>query len=165
MLWLHNYRSCWDDQTWYSEFFHLRSFSVSFNSSIMNSKWLQTEKFWIPSLLNSKRSNNCCFRQLSIWESLDGSNLWFLNFDTYKLVFGTLHWLKLKSFEYQVCSAPHDIQLLFLLTFHLRRFSRFKFVIFKFQRLQTSFRNPRLSQIEKFWIPSLFSSSISTILI
>ena len=71
---------------------------------------------------------------------------WFLNFDTYKLVFVTLDCLKLKSFEYQVCSAPHDIQLLFLLTFHLRRFSRFKFVIFKFRHLQTSFRNPRLSQ-------------------
>ena len=27
-----------------------------FDSSIMNSKWLQIEKFWIPSLLNSKRS-------------------------------------------------------------------------------------------------------------
>ena len=74
-----------------------------FDSSIMNSKLLLTEKFWIPSLLNSKRSNNCCFRQLSIWESLDGSNLWFLNFDAYKLVFGTLDCLKLKSFEYRVC--------------------------------------------------------------
>ena len=27
-----------------------------FDSSIMNSKWLQIEKFWIPSLLNSSRS-------------------------------------------------------------------------------------------------------------
>ena len=108
---------------------------------------------------------NFCFGQLSIWEILDGSNSWFLNFDTYKLVFVTLDCLKLKSFEYQVCSAPHDIQLLFWSTFHLRRFSRFKFVIFKFERLQTSFRNPRLSQIEKFWIPSLFSSSRYTILI
>ena len=69
-----------------------------FDSSIMNSKWLQIEKFWIPSLLNSKRYN-CCFGQLSIWESLDGSNLWFLNFNAYKLVFGTLDCLKLKSFE------------------------------------------------------------------
>ena len=41
----------------------------------------------------------------------------------------------------------------------------FRFVIFKFQRLQTSFRNLRLSPIEKFWIPSLFRSSRSTILI
>ena len=55
--------------------------------------------------------------------------------------------------------------MLFWSTFHLRKFGRFKFVIFKFQRLQTSFRNLRLSQIEKFWIPSLFSSSRSTILI
>ena len=160
---------------------------------------------------------NCCFGQLSIWESLDGSNLWFLNFDAYKLVFGTLDCLKLKSFEYQVCSAHQDIQLLFgqlfiwesldglnlwflnfdayklvfrtldclklksfeylvcsshqyiqLLfwsTFHLRKFRWFKFMIFKFRRLQTSFRNPRLFQIEKFWILSLFNSSRSTILI
>ena len=27
-----------------------------FDSSIMDSKWLRIEKFWIPSLLNSKRS-------------------------------------------------------------------------------------------------------------
>ena len=57
---------------------------------------------------------------------------------------------KQEHFEYQVCSAHQDIQLLFWSTFHLRKFRWFKFVIFKFQRLQTSFRNPRLSQIEKF---------------
>ena len=67
-----------------------------FDSSIMNSKWLQIEKFWIPSLLNSKIST-----------------------------------------------------IVVLVNFHLRKFGRFKFVIFKFRRLQTSFRNPKLSQIEK----------------
>ena len=40
--------------------------------------------------------------------------------------------------------------MLFWSTFHLRKFGWFKFVIFKFRCLQTSFRNPRLSQIEKF---------------
>ena len=64
---------------------------------------------------------NCCFRQLSIWESLDSSNLWFLNFDTYKLVFGTLDCLKLKSFEYQVCSAHQYLQYLYRPFFHLRK--------------------------------------------
>ena len=83
-----------------------------FDSSIMNSKWLQIEKFWTPSLLNSKIST-----------------------------------------------------IVVLVNFPFENFGRFKFMIFKFRRLQTSFRNPRLSQIEKFWIPSLFSSSISTILI
>ena len=34
-----------------------------------------------------------------------------------------------------------------------------------FRRLQTSFRNPRLSQIEKFLIPSLLNSKISTIVV
>ena len=74
-----------------------------FDSSIMNSKWLQIEKFWIPSLLNLSISTIVVFGQRSTWDSLDGSNLWFLNFDVYKLVFGTLDCLKLKSFEYQVC--------------------------------------------------------------
>ena len=83
-----------------------------FDSSIMNSKWLKIEKFWIPSLLNSKRST-----------------------------------------------------IVVLVNFHLRKFGRFKFVIFKFWCLQTSFRNPRLSQIEKFCIPSLFSSSRYTIVV
>ena len=83
-----------------------------FDSSIMNSKLLLIEKFWIPSLLNVKRST-----------------------------------------------------IVVLVNFPFEKVGRFKFMIFKFRRLQTSFRNPRLSQIEKFWIPSLFSSSISTILI
>ena len=83
-----------------------------FDSSIMNSKWLQTEKFWIPSLLNS-----------SIYT------------------------------------------IVVLVNFPFEKVGRFKFVIFKFRRLQNSFRNHKLSQIETFWIPSLFSSSISTILI
>ena len=56
---------------------------------------------------------NCCFGQLSIGDSFDGSNLWFLNFDAYKLVFGTLDCLKLKSFEYQVCSAHQYLQSLY----------------------------------------------------
>ena len=67
---------------------------------------------------------NCCFGQLSIWDSLDGSNLWFLNFDAYKLVFGTLDCLQLKSFEYQVCSAHQDIQSLYRPFFHLRKFEQ-----------------------------------------
>ena len=73
-----------------------------------------------------KRINiyNCCFGQLSIWESLDGSDLWFLNFNTYKLVFGTLGYLKLKSFEYQVCSAHQDLQSLYRPFFHLRKFEQ-----------------------------------------
>ena len=61
------------------------------------------------------------FGQLSIWDSLDGSNLWFLNFDAYKLVFGILDCLKLKSFEYQVCSAHQYIQYLYRPFFHLRK--------------------------------------------
>ena len=56
---------------------------------------------------------NCCFGQLSIGDSLDGSNLWFLNFNTYKLVFGTIDCLKLKRFEYQVCLAHQDLQSLY----------------------------------------------------
>ena len=88
-----------------------------FDSSIMNSKWLQIEKFWIPSLFNSSRSTIVVFGQLSIWDSLDGSNLWFLNFDAYKLVFGTLDCLELKSFEYQVCSSHQDLQSLYRLFF------------------------------------------------
>ena len=67
---------------------------------------------------------NCCFGQLSIWESLDGSNLWFLNFNAYKLVFGTLGYLKLKSFEYQVCSSHQDLQSLYSPFFHLRKFEQ-----------------------------------------
>ena len=67
---------------------------------------------------------NCCFGQRSIWESLDGSNLWFLNFDAYKLVFGTLNCLKLKSFEYQVCSAHQDLQYLYIPFFLLRKFEQ-----------------------------------------
>ena len=67
---------------------------------------------------------NCCFGQLSIWDSLDGSNLWFLNFDAYKLVFGTLDCLQLKSFEYQVCSALQDLQSLYRLFFYLRKFEQ-----------------------------------------
>ena len=130
-----------------------------FDSSIMNSKWLQIEKVLNTKFVKLIKIYNCYFGQLSIWESLNGSNLWFLNFDAYKLDFGTLNCLKLKCFEYQVCSSHQDIQLLFWSTFHLRKFGRFKFVIFKFRRLQTSFRNPKLSQIEKFWKPSLFSSS------
>ena len=73
-----------------------------------------------------KRINiyNCCFGQLSIWESLDGLDLWFLNFNTYKLVFGTLGYLKLKSFEYEVCLAHQDIQYLYSPFFHLRKFEQ-----------------------------------------
>ena len=83
-----------------------------FDYSIMDSKWLQIETFWIPSLLKSSRST-----------------------------------------------------IVVLVNFPFEKVGRFKFVIFKFWRLQTSFWDPRLSQIEKFWIPSLLSSSISTILI
>ena len=61
-----NCRSCWDDQTWYSEFYHLR----------------------------------------------------------YKLVFGILDCLKLKSFEYQVCSAHQYLQSLYRPFFHLRNFEQ-----------------------------------------
>ena len=71
-----------------------------------------------------KNIYNFCFGQLSIWESLDGSNLWFLNFDAYKLVFGTLDCLQLKSFEYQVCSAHQDIQSLYRPFFYLRKFEQ-----------------------------------------
>ena len=92
-----------------------------FDSSIMNSKWLQLEKFWIIILLNSSRSTIVCFGQLSIWESLDGSNLWFLNFDAYKLVFGTLDCLKWKSFEYQVCSSHQYLQSLYRPFFYLKK--------------------------------------------
>ena len=71
-----------------------------------------------------KKIYNYCFGQLSIWDSLDGLNLWFLNFDANKLVFGTLDCLKLKSFEYQVCSAHQDIQSLYRPFFHLRKFEQ-----------------------------------------
>ena len=80
--------------------------------SIMNSKWLQIKKCWIPSLFISSR---------------------------YTIVV--------------------------LVNFPFEKVKWFKFMIFKFRRLQTSFRNPRLSQIEKFWIPSLFSSSRYTIVV
>ena len=52
------------------------------------------------------------------------SDLWFLNFNAYKLVFGTLDYLKLKSFEYQVCSAHQDIQSLYRTFFYLRKFEQ-----------------------------------------
>ena len=87
MLWLHNCRSCWDDQTWYSEFFHLRSFSVSF------------EQVW-PSQIWSNKKN------------------------TLTLVLWTLNEFKLKSFEYQVCSAHQDLQYLYIPFFLLRKFEQ-----------------------------------------
>ena len=83
------------------------------NWNVLNTKFVKLKKIY-----------NCCFGQLSIWDSLDGSNLWFLNFDAYKLVFGTLYCLKLKSFEYQVCSAHQDIQSLYRSFFHLRKFEQ-----------------------------------------
>ena len=83
------------------------------NWKVLNTKFVQLIKIY-----------NSCFGQLSIWDSLDGSNLWFLNFDAYKLVFGTLDCLKLKSFEYQVCSAHQDIQSLYSTFFHLRNFEQ-----------------------------------------
>ena len=83
------------------------------NWNVLNTKFVQLIKIY-----------NSCFGQLSIWDSLDGSNLWFLNFDAYKLVFGTLDCLKLKSFEYQVCSAHQDLQSLYRLFFHLRKFEQ-----------------------------------------
>ena len=83
------------------------------NWKVLNTKFVQLIKIY-----------NCCFGQLSIWDSLDGSNLWFLNFNVYKLVFGTLDCLKLKSFEYQVCSAHQDLQSLYILFFHLRKFEQ-----------------------------------------
>ena len=83
------------------------------NWKVLNTKFVKLIKIY-----------NCCFGQLSIWDSLDGSNLWFLNFDAYKLVFGTLNCLKLKSFEYQVCSAYQDLQSLYRLFFHLRKFEQ-----------------------------------------
>ena len=90
----------------------------------MNSKWLQIEKFWIPSLLNSSRYTIVVLEKLSIWECLDGTNLWFLNFNAYKLVFGTLDCLKLKSFEYQVWLAHQDIKSLYRSFFHLKKFEQ-----------------------------------------
>jgi hypothetical protein len=81
------------------------------NWKVLNTKFVQLIKIY-----------NCCFCQLSIWDSLDGSNSWFLNFNAYKLVFGTLDCLKLKSFEYQVCSDHQDIQSLYRPFFHLRKF-------------------------------------------
>ena len=86
----------------------------------MTSNW----KVLITKFVKIIKIYNCCFGQLSIWDSLDGSNLWFLNFDAYKLVFGTLDCLKLKSFEYQVCSAHQDLQSLYRLFFHLRKFEQ-----------------------------------------
>jgi hypothetical protein len=84
------------------------------NWKVLNTKFVQLLKIY-----------NCCFGQLSIWDSLDGSNLWFLNFNVYKLVFGTLDCLKLKSFEYQVCSAHQDLQSLYRPFFHLRKFEKY----------------------------------------
>ena len=52
------------------------------------------------------------------------SDLWFLNFNAYKLVFGTLDYLKLKSFEYQVCSSHQDLQYLYITFFLLRKFEQ-----------------------------------------
>ena len=94
-----------------------------FDSSIMNSKWLPIK------VLNTKfvkliKIYDWYFGQLSIWDSLHASNLWFLNFDAYKQVFGTLDCLKLKSFEYQVCSAHQDLQSLYRPFFHLRKFEK-----------------------------------------
>ena len=83
------------------------------NWKVLNTKFVQLIKIY-----------NFCFGQLSIWDSLDGSNLWFLNFDVYKLVFGTLDCLKLKSFEYQVCSDHQDLQSLYRSFFHLRKFEQ-----------------------------------------
>ena len=80
------------------------------NWKVLNTKFVQLIKIY-----------NFCFGQLSIWDSLDGSNLWFLNFDAYKLVFGTPDCLKLKNFEYQVCSAHQYLQSLYRPFFHLRR--------------------------------------------
>ena len=80
------------------------------NWKVLNTKFVKLKKIY-----------NCCFDQLSIWESLDGSNLWFLNFDAYKLVFGTLDCLKLKSFGYQVCSYHQYLQSLCRPFFHLRK--------------------------------------------
>ena len=83
------------------------------NWKVLNTKFVQLIKIY-----------NSCFGQLSIWDSLDGSNLWFLNFDAYKLVFETLDGLKFKSFEYQVCSAHQDLQSLYRPFFHLRKFGQ-----------------------------------------
>ena len=77
-----------------------------------------------------KNIYNCFFGQLSIWESLDGSNLWFLNFNAYKLVFGTLDCLKLKSFEYQVCSVYQDLQSLYRPFFSFEKVVEQKYYIF-----------------------------------
>ena len=89
------------------------------NWKVMNTKFVKLKKIY-----------NCCFGQLSIWESLDGSNLWFLNFDAYKLVFGTLDCLKLKSFEYQVCSYHQYLQSLYRPFFHLKKLYNKKYYIF-----------------------------------
>ena len=83
------------------------------NWKVLNTKFVKLKNIY-----------NCCFGQLSIWESLDGSNLWFLNFDAYKLVFGTLDCLKLKSFEYQVCLSHQYLQYLYRTFFHLRKFEQ-----------------------------------------
>ena len=83
------------------------------NWKVLSTKFVQLIKIY-----------NSCFGQLSIWDSLDGSNLWFLNFNAYKLVFGTLGYLKLKSFEYQVCSSHQDLQSLYSPFFHLRKFEQ-----------------------------------------
>ena len=91
-------------------------------TSFRNPKLSQIEKFLITKFVQLINIYNCCFGQLSIWDSLDGLNLWSLNFDTYKLVFGTLDCLQLKSFEYQVCSSHQDIQSLYRPFFHLRKF-------------------------------------------
>ena len=83
------------------------------NWKVLNTKFVKIIKIY-----------NCCFGHLSIWDSLDGSNLWFLNFDAYKLVFGTIDCLQLKSFEYQVYSALQDLQSLYRPFFHLRKFEQ-----------------------------------------
>ena len=86
---------------------------MTLNWKVLNTKFVKIIKIY-----------NCYFGPLSIWDSLDGLNLWFLNFNAYKLVFETLDCLKLKSFEYQVCSAHKYIQSLYRPFFHLKKFEQ-----------------------------------------
>ena len=68
------------------------------NWKVLNTKFVKLIKIY-----------NCCFGQLSIWESLDSSNLWFLNFNAYKLVFGPQqYWVQRRTIR-PCCRCESDV--------------------------------------------------------
>jgi hypothetical protein len=78
--------------------------------------------------------------------------------------FGILNEFKWKRSQQQNCKNQQYLQLLFWLTFHLLNFEWFKFGIFKFWRLQTSFQNPKWSQTKNYEYPKFWQLQTSQIL-